>query len=161
MSTTTDKAWELLCRATPARVLKSFLGFLLRHPQLTDRLEFHVRKIHFYEPLPDFSAITAEALTRRRQSKAIAWNVSAQQEWAANLAGFATELAALREKGTDNGGFDFANLAFSPLDAAVYYATVREVKPRRIIEIGAGHSTRIACMALQKNRTENHPGQMS
>jgi hypothetical protein len=36
---------------------------------------------------------------------------------------------------------------FPPLDAAVAYALVRERKPRRIVEVGSGHSTRILARA--------------
>ena len=50
---------------------------------------------------------------------------------------------------------------FSALDAAVYYATVRTIKPKRIIEIGSGYSTQIACLALQKNRMESDAGEMT
>jgi hypothetical protein len=37
---------------------------------------------------------------------------------------------------------------FPSLDAAVAYALVRERKPRRIVEVGSGHSTRILARAL-------------
>ncbi len=37
---------------------------------------------------------------------------------------------------------------FPSLDAAVAYALVRERKPRRIVEVGSGHSTRILSKAL-------------
>ncbi len=37
---------------------------------------------------------------------------------------------------------------FPSLDAAVAYAVVRERKPRRIVEVGSGHSTRVLAMAL-------------
>jgi hypothetical protein len=161
MSAATDKTWELLCRAMPEQVLKSFLGFLLRHPQIPDRLGFHVRPIHFYEPLPDFSSITTEAVMRRHDSKAVAWNLSAQQQWVASLSRFADELAVLRKNDPNHGGFDFANIAFTHLDAAVYYATIRAVKPQGIIEIGSGHSTLIASLAVQKNRTEGHGGRIT
>jgi hypothetical protein len=50
---------------------------------------------------------------------------------------------------------------FAPFDAAVYYATVRALKPERIIEVGSGYSTQIACIALQKNAAEGKPGRMT
>jgi len=161
MSAATDKTWEFLCRIAPRQILKSFLGYLLRHPKITDHLGFHVRHIHFYEPLPDFSALTTEAIMRRHDSKAVAWNLPAQRRWVENLSRFADELAVLRKSGPDDGGFDFANIAFTHLDAAVYYATIRAVKPQRIIEIGSGYSTQIANLALRKNQAEGHAGQIS
>ena len=38
---------------------------------------------------------------------------------------------------------------FPTLDAAIAYTIVRGLAPRRIIEIGSGHSTRFLCRALQ------------
>lgn len=37
---------------------------------------------------------------------------------------------------------------FPRLDAAAAYAIVRECRPRRIVEVGAGHSTRFFCRAV-------------
>jgi predicted O-methyltransferase YrrM len=37
---------------------------------------------------------------------------------------------------------------FPSLDAAVAYAVIREHKPRRIVEVGSGHSTRLLAKAL-------------
>ena len=42
------------------------------------------------------------------------------------------------------GGFDFTNEYFAGLDAAMYYALIRDLNPARVIEIGSGMSTRIA-----------------
>jgi predicted O-methyltransferase YrrM len=44
------------------------------------------------------------------------------------------------------------NGAFDEGDAELYYLMIRNKSPRRIIEIGSGHSTRVAHLALQKNR---------
>ena len=37
---------------------------------------------------------------------------------------------------------------FPRLDAAAAYATVRSLKPRRIVEVGSGHSTRFHARAI-------------
>jgi hypothetical protein len=42
----------------------------------------------------------------------------------------------------------FAQDWFPGLDAAALYASVRAARPRRIVEIGSGHSTRIAARAI-------------
>lgn len=46
----------------------------------------------------------------------------------------------------ENGMFGYS-------DAMAYYCTIRYLKPKRIIEIGAGFSSLIAIDALKKNRT--------
>jgi hypothetical protein len=57
-------------------------------------------------------------------------------------------------------GFNFQNEYFAGLDASLYYALIRDLKPARVIEIGAGYSTRIADKALCMNRSEGRPGEL-
>jgi hypothetical protein len=48
------------------RVAHHFLFRAQSHPNLTDRWGYHIRPIHYYEPLPDFRSITLDQITRRR-----------------------------------------------------------------------------------------------
>jgi hypothetical protein len=52
---------------------------------------------------------------------------------------------------TGGGGYNWYPRSFSFSDAMAYYCFVRHVKPRTIIEIGAGASTLIADAACRKN----------
>ena len=140
------------------RPLASHLLFLLNaHPDLADRWGYHVRPIHYYEPLPDFRAITAEATKRRRVSPAIEFNLDAQRQLVRTLGvryrAELVDIAAAR-------GFDFENDYFAGFDACMYYALIRHLQPRHVIEIGAGMSTRIAARALERNREQDHPGRL-
>ena len=45
-------------------------------------------------------------------------------------------------------GFTFANHFYTSPDAEILYALVREVKPRTIIEVGCGNSTKIMRLAI-------------
>jgi hypothetical protein len=145
----------------PGSVLKSFLGYLYRLPRVTDSSGFHVRPIHYYEPLPDFSSITREAVMTRREGGGVNWNWPQQERWSEMLSRYASEITELQKQESTLQQFDFANPMFAPFDAAVYYSTVRALKPERIIEVGSGYSTQIACIALQKNAAEGKPGRMT
>ena len=48
-------------------------------------------------------------------------------------------------------GFFWGNSQFSHSDAMAYYAMIRHIKPRRIIEVGSGFSTLVASAALAQN----------
>lgn len=48
-----------------------------------------------------------------------------------------------------------SNPNFGPDDAAYWYSVVRAFKPRRIVEIGSGHSTLMALRALRRNAEES------
>jgi hypothetical protein len=43
------------------------------------------------------------------------------------------------------------NEQFSHADAALYYALIRRFRPRRIVEVGSGHSTKLAARAMREN----------
>lgn len=48
-------------------------------------------------------------------------------------------------------GYFWENSQFSHSDAMAYYAAIRYLKPRRVIEVGSGFSTLVASAALEKN----------
>jgi hypothetical protein len=130
-------------------VVKSFLDrvahhLLFRaqsHPHLTDRWGYHIRPIHYYEPIPDFRAITLEQITRRHDFKGIDFRWDQQLTLLSELTAYRDELTELE--------FDFDNGFFSGFDAAVYYSLIRHLKPQRVIEIGGGYSTKLAAKALR------------
>ncbi len=138
------------------------LSFLLRsNPEISDRWGYHIRPIHYYEPLPDFRAITETQTKQRRDYQAIDFKWQEQLRLISELgASYHVELEELaQQKGPD--GFDFNNSYFSGFDAAIYYALIRHLKPGRVIEIGGGYSTRIADIALARNRQQGKPGKLT
>ncbi|MBI4808478.1 MAG: class I SAM-dependent methyltransferase [Nitrosomonadales bacterium] len=48
-------------------------------------------------------------------------------------------------------GYFWGNSQFSYSDAMAYYAMIRHIKPRRILEVGSGFSTLVASAALARN----------
>jgi predicted O-methyltransferase YrrM len=152
-----DRLLLAAVRAVP-RPLASHLMFLLNtRPSVADSLGYHVRPIHYYEPLPDFRQITAAATTIRRVSSAIDFDLDGQRRLVRRLGdAYRSELEALAEAGS----FDFQNEYFAGLDAAMYYALIRDLKPGKVIEIGSGMSTRIAAQAIDRNRGEGHRAEL-
>merc|ERR1712194_160882 len=47
------------------------------------------------------------------------------------------------------------NGMFFRREAAIWYAVLRYFKPKHLVEIGAGHSTNVAALALKANRQED------
>lgn len=133
-----------LFRSVPVRAARHALFLAQSQPELSDRWGYHIRSIHYYEPLPDFRSITQEQTQRKRAFSAIDFRRDAQLHLLRELEPYALEL---RE--TD----ELVNDYFSGLDAVVYYSLIRQLKPRRIIEIGGGYSTRMAAKALAANQS--------
>ena len=138
-----DRTALALFKTVPARAAHHLLFLAQSNPDLSDRWGYHIRPIHYYEPIPDFRAITNEQITRRRPFPGIDFDWEGQLSLLKALAPYRDELHQL--------DFDFDNDYFSGLDAAVYYALIRRLQPQGIIEIGGGHSTRIASQALARN----------
>ena len=144
-----DRTALALFKTVPTRAAHHLLFLAQSRPELSDRWGYHIRPIHYYEPLPDFRSITADQIKRKRAFPAIDFRWDAQLALLDELANYRDELSQLE--------FDFNNDFFSGYDAAVYYSLIRHLKPRRIIEIGGGYSTRIASKAL----TANHSGTLT
>ena len=141
-------------RVIPAPLARHLMFLLGSHRTLADEWGYHVRPVHYYDPLPDFRTITAGATTRRRESPAIEFNLPAQVSLVRRLAAdYRSELDALQA----SAAFDFHNDHIAGFDAAMYYALIRDLRPARIIEIGSGFSTRIAAEAAQRNRASGSP----
>ncbi len=152
-----DRLLLAAMRAVPNALAHHLLFLLRANPEVADRWGHHVRPIHWGEPLPDFREITVERAAVRREPSAIEFDLEAQRRLQARLGGkCGAELAALaREAGP--AAFEFRNGYFEGLDAAIYYALIRDLRPRRVIEIGSGFSTRIAARAAEKNAAEGSP----
>jgi predicted O-methyltransferase YrrM len=142
-----------LFRSVPVRAARHALFLAQSQPELSDRWGYHIRPIHYYEPLPDFRSITREQTERKRAFPAIDFRRDEQLRLLRELEPYALELQQT----------DVVNDYFSGLDAVVYYSLIRQLKPRRIIEIGGGYSTRVANKALAANQSgrltciEPHP----
>jgi predicted O-methyltransferase YrrM len=150
-------------RAMPRHLAEHVMFLLRSNPDIMDRWGVHVRQVHYYDPLPNFAAITPEQTTRRRESPVVDFNMPSQLALLRRLGQeFGKEVETL-VSGQDQEAheFNFDNEYFAHLDAAMYYALIRDLKPRRVIEIGSGYSTRIASLALARNGRENRPGTLT
>lgn len=155
-----ERSFRRVADSLPDQIARHAL-FLLRHsPDLTDRWGYHIRPMHYYEPLPNWQLINRQQLERCRFSPAIDFGFEEQCALIGRLArAVGEELAQLGRQRWPTG-FDFMNSYFAGLDAAVYYALIRDLKPSLVIEIGSGFSTQIASKALARNRAEGQFGRL-
>ncbi|MFN3946427.1 MAG: class I SAM-dependent methyltransferase [Allosphingosinicella sp.] len=102
---------------------------------------FPLRK-HYYEPLYDASDL------RKDQEPRVLPGIDFNREG---------QVALLSQLGSLPAGveFDMSNANFGSGDAETWYNMIRHLKPRRIIEIGSGYSTRMAALAVAANKSED------
>jgi predicted O-methyltransferase YrrM len=120
----------------------------------------HITPTHYHFPIPNTTRLDASLWARSSELPGIEMNEPEQlalldrlgasygKEWA--------ELPLTRAQSRD--GFYLENAHFETVDAELYYGLIRERAPRKILEIGSGFSTRLALMALEKNRLSGSPG---
>ena len=109
---------------------------------------------HYYEPLFNDEHL-ARPLGEPRKLPGLLLDANAQISQI-HETNFSDEMKSLRlEAASDRTfGFTMSNSVYGPGDADFLYHFLRTHKPGKIIEIGCGHSTRIACLARQQNALE-------
>lgn len=106
----------------------------------------HLTPVHFYQPIPD-----TRVLARRYQDQPrdchIDFREQEQLEFLSQISMYREEYDTFEIKGSSKR-FNLDNDAFTGIDPHVYHGMIRHYQPRRIIEIGSGHSTILAAEAL-------------
>src|SRR4051812_9278423 len=91
-----NEAALLLFRIVPHRLARHLLFLMRSEPSLPDRWGYHIRPIHFYEPLPDFRSLKTEEIERARDHPAIEFRETKQLTLLRELASeYGDELRAL------------------------------------------------------------------
>lgn len=113
---------------------------------------FPIRE-HYYEPQFNYKGLR-QAFSRDRNLTGIDWNTSGQLDNLAALT-FAHELTGVPTNEQEKHEFHFNNGSFESGDAEYWYQLIRVIKPKRIFEVGSGHSTLMAAKAICKNQAED------
>lgn len=149
-------AMDLISSWLAGRVIPRFLPFhtLDRFFQAWEKSGFHLTANHYYSPIPD----TGD-LQQRHQ-----WNKESElvgldmnEEYQVHLLKdvfpkFKAEYDRFPQGPTaERDDFYVGNSMFGGTDALVLYCIARHFRPRRIIEVGVGHSTRVFSLAIREN----------
>lgn len=115
----------------------------LRTFPLWERLGLHVVPAQYFYPVPRSEDLPDAFFASRSDCVGVDWRRDTQREFLHQI--FPKYLHDFEP--VPNGGLAL-------VDAAVLHAMVRHFKPRRIVEIGSGHSTRITARACVRNRED-------
>jgi hypothetical protein len=117
----------------------------------TEMIGFHLLGDHFYEPIPNTEIIKEQHEDLPRSCHHINFNFNeAVQKTAKLLEQWGQEFY----DSVSNYDYREINYYFRGLDAILLYCLIRELKPRSIVEIGQGISTKITLAALEDNYRE-------
>ena len=137
--------------------------YLQENPQFADkwleerihqRYQLPIQLDSYQSPLPDLPTVKRNRARwyRRANLDPAQWNLDEQTHFMETLCPFQTEAAALPTctQITAEG----YGLGYGEVEARILYAMVRTLKPRRVIEVGAGVSTFYTVSALEQNARE-------
>jgi methyltransferase family protein len=134
--------------------------------RLLENRGVHITPVHFYQPIPDTRALPDRLWEQPSAMVGIELNDAAQLALLQDVfPRFRTEYDRFAAAPTDvPHEFHFNNGMFSGTDALVLYCVVRHFRPRLIIEVGSGFSSRVSARAALANGDtrllciEPHPG---
>ena len=126
----------------------------------------HVTPVHFYQPIPDTSKLDDGLWDRVSELVGIDMDDSGQLHLLRDVfPQFRDEYEALPTAPTEDPAcFHLGNGLFDGTDALALYCMLRHLRPRRVIEVGSGYSTRLAAQAALTNAStelvciEPYPG---
>ena len=125
---------------------------------LYERRGWHVTPVDFYQPIPDSRQLSAAVWSTHSSMCGIDLNERFQLELLRTFQlAFRSEYDCLPASSSDPLQFHFSQRSFCSVDAEILYCMIRHFKPGRMIEIGSGMSTLLACEAIRKNETEGYP----
>ena len=136
----------------PSRPLGVLLDLLRRRSEVADRAGFSVFPLCFYNPFPEPSQIDVEKLKARRALPGIDFALPRALGLLRDLSKFSHEMAEFL--GNRSGDLKHWETTFSLNDSAVLYGMLRQLKPKRYIEVGCGYSSRCSVAALSRNHQE-------
>lgn len=110
-------------------------------------LGVHIVPVHYYSPLPELGRLDARAFEKRYECRGIDWNIGEQMRHLEQV------YPKYRDEFRHLIARDDSIDAFG-MDTFIHYSMIRENKPKTMVEIGAGGSTKVSLAALEKNRSE-------
>jgi hypothetical protein len=116
---------------------------------------------HYYSPIPDSSDLSQDYWSQISALPGVSIDAAIPTTLVEGpLSRFFAEFR--QQFGVEPGdpgadAFTLINGVYMAVDAHLYYALVRHLKPNRIIEIGSGQSTRLAAAAARRNAADGNP----
>jgi len=111
---------------------------------------------HFYQPIPDLKDLERRGVWDKiSDMRGIEWNLSKFLNNMSDTMKYTSECYWPSAESLNPMEFFNNNFSFGYCDAAILYCMIRKHKPKRLIEVGSGMSSRVIANALQTNMSEN------
>ena len=141
----------------PRWMLTGFFKTFTSKPEIAEAAGFHVHPCRFDSPLPLMHEIDWPKLKLRRILPGIDFRESEGLKLVKQLGRWTAELESIPYSPDGQSAYWFENGTFTDFDAAALYSLLRELKPKRYVELGCGWSSFISSRALARNEKDGSP----
>ena len=145
---------------------RHFISFLLltnKSFRLFRSLGVHLVPVNYYSPIPDSRDLLVRPETWSKPSDLPGVDLHAEGQLRLMeevLSAYQHECDYRQRSGDDPSEFYTQNGYFGYVSAAAMHSMIRHHRPQRIMEIGAGHSTRVIARAVDKNAEAGVPAEL-
>jgi predicted O-methyltransferase YrrM len=116
---------------------------------------YHVLRNYYYSPIPDITLLDDDFFTKESQLIGIDLNEAAQLELLKKFVSkYRAEYDQFPAKPVNYYDYFTTQTSYRCVEAQMLYCFIRELKPKKIIEIGSGYSTMVTAQAIRKNKRE-------
>jgi methyltransferase family protein len=127
------------------------LAFMRTAFRMLQRIGISVSPNHYYWPVPDFHQLELRQWPKEEEPIGLDLGFERQLDFLQSVV-----LQYQPEWESDAAplfrvGYKYCNGFFEAVDAEIAYSLVRHYKPRRIVEVGGGYSSRVMAAALELN----------
>jgi hypothetical protein len=119
--------------------------------RMFQRIGISVSPNHYYWPVPDFRELESREWPPEEDPVGIDLAIGRQLEFLQTLVLQYQSEWASESSPFFSVSYNYDNGFFETVDAEIAYCMVRHYKPRRIVEVGGGYSSRVMAAALDLN----------
>lgn len=119
--------------------------------RMFQRIGLSVSPNHFYWPVPDFRDLETRKWATESDTPGLDLAVNQQLHFLQTVVPQYQREWASQSSPFFSAGYSYNNGYFEAVDAEIAYCMVRHFKPRRIVEVGGGFSSRVLAAALDLN----------
>ena len=128
--------------------------------EAAERLGLQLVLKTYYSPIPDLSNLSAGVWDERDPLRGIDFDLDAQIGFVESQLGeHIKALSWAKDVGTGHA-YDPGNDSYSLPDARVLYAMTRHLRPKLIVELGSGQTTRVMAQACRENARDGAPARL-
>jgi Methyltransferase domain len=128
--------------------------------RVAERLGVQIVLKTYYSPIPDLERLPADVWDARDPLRGIEFDLDGQAEFVDRNLRAQLEGLSWGDGVAAEHAYDPLNDSYPLADARVLYAMICHLRPRQIVELGSGQTTRVIAQACRENAAGGEPARL-